>query len=55
MLQTEAGRECFILLPWAQTGQLLSKSLMRKRRCVLGSELDPARAWLSLGGSLAGR
>lgn len=51
MLQTEAGRECFVLLPLAQVRRLLSRNCMRKKRDALSSELDPACAWLSLAGS----
>lgn len=51
MLQTEAGQECFVLLPLAQVRQLLSRSCVRIRRVVLRSELHPACAWLSLAGS----
>lgn len=42
--------ECFGLLPLAQMKQLRSSSCVRIR-AVLGSELDPACAWLSLAGS----
>lgn len=51
MLQTEAGWECFVLLPLAQVRRLLSRNCMRKKRDALSSELDPACAWLSLAGS----
>lgn len=43
--------ECLGLLPLAQMKQLRSSSCVSIRRVVLGSELDPACAWLSLAGS----
>lgn len=50
-LKQRLTEKYFSFLPLAQMKQLHSSSCVRIRRVVLGSELDPACAWLSLAGS----